>query len=48
MLWSLIKIVVFVALVAALALGAGYLLESTGGFRSPLRGWNSPLARCNR
>lgn len=31
MLWSLIKIVVFVALVGALALGAGYLLESQGG-----------------
>lgn len=31
MLWSLIKIVLFVAAVAALALGAGYLLESEGG-----------------
>ncbi|CUH79494.1 heme biosynthesis protein HemY [Tropicibacter naphthalenivorans] len=31
MLWSLIKIVVFVALVAALTLGAGYLMESSGG-----------------
>ncbi len=31
MLWSLIKILLFVAAVAALALGAGYLLESEGG-----------------
>ena len=30
MLWSLIKILLFVAAVAALALGAGYLLESEG------------------
>lgn len=31
MLWSLIKILLFVAAVAALAVGAGYLLESEGG-----------------
>lgn len=31
MLWSLIKIVLFVAVVAALAWGAGFLLESSGG-----------------
>ncbi|ETX29568.1 heme biosynthesis protein HemY [Roseivivax isoporae] len=31
MLWSLIKIVLFVAIVAALTLGAGYLMDSTGG-----------------
>ncbi|MFK7744972.1 MAG: heme biosynthesis protein HemY [Roseobacter sp.] len=31
MLWSLLKIIIFVAAVAALALGAGYLLESEGG-----------------
>lgn len=31
MLWSLIKIIVFVCVVAALAWGAGYLLESNGG-----------------
>lgn len=30
MLWSLIKIVIFVALVAALTLGAGFLIESNG------------------
>lgn len=33
MLWSLIKIVVFVVLVAALTLGAGYLMESEGGIQ---------------
>ncbi len=33
MLWSLIKIVLFVAIVAALTLGAGYLLETDGGIR---------------
>lgn len=33
MLWSLIKIIVFVAAVAALAWGAGYLLESQGGIQ---------------
>ncbi|ANT60192.1 heme biosynthesis protein HemY [Salipiger sp. CCB-MM3] len=31
MLWSLLKIVLFVAAVAALTLGAGYLMESQGG-----------------
>ena len=30
MLWSLIKIVVFIALIAALTLGAGFLLDSDG------------------
>jgi HemY protein len=38
MLWSLIKIVLFVAAVAALALGAGYLLESEGGIQLTLMG----------
>ncbi len=38
MLWSLIKIVVFVALVAALTLGAGYLLESQGGVQVTVAG----------
>ena len=31
MLWSLFKIVLFVVIVAALTLGAGYLMESSGG-----------------
>jgi len=33
MLWSLIKIVLFVVIVAALTLGAGYLMETGGGIR---------------
>jgi HemY protein len=31
MLWSLLKIVIFVILIGALTLGAGYLMESSGG-----------------
>ena len=38
MLWSIIKIVVFVALVAAAATGAGYLLELEGGVRIQMAG----------
>ncbi|MEM1074292.1 MAG: heme biosynthesis HemY N-terminal domain-containing protein [Pseudomonadota bacterium] len=38
MLWSLIKIVLFVVAVAALALGAGYLLESEGGVQVTVMG----------
>lgn len=33
MIWSLIKIIIFVVAVAALALGAGWLLEAEGGIR---------------
>lgn len=33
MLWSLIRVVLFVVIVAALTLGAGYLLETDGGIR---------------
>ena len=36
MLWSLIKIVLFVAAIAGLALGAGYLMETDGGIRVAL------------
>ena len=43
MLWSLIKIVVFVALVAALTLGAGYLLESQGGIQLTVAGMEYTL-----
>ncbi|WP_167647111.1 heme biosynthesis protein HemY [Mameliella alba] len=43
MLWSLIKIVVFVALVGALALGAGYLLESQGGVQVTVAGMEYTL-----
>ncbi|MFK7874961.1 MAG: heme biosynthesis protein HemY [Paracoccaceae bacterium] len=38
MLWSLVKIILFVVAVAALALGAGYLLESEGGIQITVRG----------
>ena len=33
MIWSLVKIIIFIAAVAALALGAGWLLETEGGVR---------------
>ena len=33
MLWSLIKIILFVVVIAALAWGAGFLLESNGGIK---------------
>ncbi len=38
MIWSLVKIILFVCAVAALALGAGYLLESQGGIRLVVAG----------
>ncbi|SFE13849.1 HemY protein [Sulfitobacter brevis] len=38
MLWSLIKIILFVAVVAALAWGAGFLLESQGGIQVTVMG----------
>ena len=38
MLWSLIKILVFVAIVAALAIGAAALMEVEGGVRVTVAG----------
>ncbi|MFD2741543.1 heme biosynthesis protein HemY [Sulfitobacter aestuarii] len=38
MLWSLIKIILFVVVVAALAWGAGFLLESRGGVQVTVMG----------
>lgn len=38
MLWSLIKIVLFIVVVAALAWGAGFLLESEGGVQVTVMG----------
>ncbi|KMW57333.1 Hypothetical protein AIOL_002296 [Candidatus Rhodobacter oscarellae] len=38
MLWSLLKMVLFFCVVAALAVGAGYLLEAGGGVRVALGG----------
>ena len=39
MLWSLTKVVLFVAAVAALALGAGVLAETGGAMRITVAGW---------
>lgn len=38
MLWSLLKILVFVAIVALLALGAGFLMETRGGVQLTVAG----------
>ncbi|MEL7092158.1 MAG: heme biosynthesis HemY N-terminal domain-containing protein [Pseudomonadota bacterium] len=38
MIWSLVKIIAFVVAVAALALGAGYLLEADGGVQIVVAG----------
>jgi HemY protein len=38
MLWSIIKIAVFIALVAGVTLGASYLLELDGGVRIVMAG----------
>ncbi|WP_163847833.1 heme biosynthesis protein HemY [Pseudooceanicola aestuarii] len=43
MLWSLVKIVVFVALVAAATLGASYLLDLDGGVRVAFGGYEYNL-----
>jgi len=39
MLWSLVKIILFMAVVAGMALGAGYLLESSGGVQITVGGY---------
>ncbi len=44
MLWSLFKILGFVALVALLAIGAGYLMESSGGIQITVAGTEYTLA----
>ncbi len=38
MLWSLLKILVFVAIIGLLAMGAGYLMESSGGVQVTVAG----------
>ncbi|MEO1779751.1 MAG: heme biosynthesis HemY N-terminal domain-containing protein, partial [Pseudomonadota bacterium] len=43
MIWSLLKIVIFVVAVAALALGAGWLLESEGGITVVVGGTEYPF-----
>ncbi|APZ52531.1 heme biosynthesis protein HemY [Salipiger abyssi] len=43
MLWSLLKITLFVAVVAALTLGAGYIMESSGGIQITAGGYEFNL-----
>ena len=38
MLWSLFKIVLFVVIVSALTIGAGFLMESSGGIQITVGG----------
>ncbi len=47
MLWSITKIVVFIALVALAAMGAGYLLELDGGVRIVMAGQELNLTPMN-
>lgn len=44
MLWSLIKILIFVAAIALLAYGAGYLMETSGGIQITVAGTEYSLA----
>jgi HemY protein len=43
MIWSLIKVLIFIALVAALTLGASFLLETGGGIRVAVAGYEFTL-----
>lgn len=43
MIWSFIKIVLFVAVIAALALGADMLMATEGGIRVSIPGWEFTL-----
>lgn len=43
MLWSLLKILIFVALVAAVTLGGGYLLHTSGNMVIAMEGWEVTL-----
>ena len=44
MLWSLVKILVFVAVIALLTFGAGFLMESSGGIQITVAGTEYTLA----
>ncbi|PCH75318.1 MAG: heme biosynthesis protein HemY [Rhodobacteraceae bacterium] len=44
MLWSLVKILVFVAVIALLTYGAGFLMESSGGIQITVAGTEYTLA----
>ena len=39
MIWSLLKVLLFVIVIAALTWGAGYLLDTGGGIRLAVAGW---------
>ena len=39
MIWSLLRVLLFVTVIAALTLGAGYLLDTGGGIRLAVAGW---------
>jgi HemY protein len=43
MLWSLTKVVLFIAIVAALTFGAGMLVDTGGGLRIAVAGWEFNL-----
>ncbi len=43
MIWSLLKILLYVAVIAALTLGAGSLMETGGGIRIAVAGWEFTL-----
>jgi HemY protein len=43
MIWSLVKVLLFVTIVAVLTLGAGYLLDTGGGLRLAVAGWEFTL-----
>ena len=43
MIWSLVKVLLFVAAIAALTLGAGHLLDTGSGIRLAVAGWEFTL-----
>lgn len=43
MIWSMIKVLLFVALIAAITFGAGVLLDTGGGIRIAAAGWEFTL-----
>ncbi|GHD98322.1 heme biosynthesis protein HemY [Defluviimonas sp. 20V17] len=43
MIWSLIKVLLFVAAIAALTMGAGHLMDMGGGLRLTIGGWEFSL-----
>ena len=43
MIWSLLKVVLFVAVIAAVSFGADHLLDTEGGIRIAVAGWEFKL-----